>query len=343
MGKFDWFGFGKSAASSALGALFGQFAASRSQKYNERNMRIQQMYGQENMQMQHELNKDYQDFVWDNSAPRAVAAMKNAGLNPAGASTSLAGSQIAGAPASANMPSSVSPQVDFAGGIAALSNARLNMAKVQGQEIENAKEAIELKRKEDFASSLESKTTYWTLPNSDTPLSADELQHYRDQYREGKIKDEDMPVLNIVQGQSQGQREAERFKVENQAAITEAKAKDSVARLERKVADTKYNNDSYSSAVASIPNAELQKIRAEIERVGLDNFAQDFYNSHILGLQEKLLSIQVSEADAGSITSALAHIKDPSASIWDKFVTLLLYALKSLGGVNFSIGASKKL
>lgn len=135
---FDWTNFAQGAATQGVGSVLGFVNGLINQSYNKANMATQQRYAQQNMQLSNQLNKEFQDFVWKNEIPANVQAMKRAGLNPAGANTSLSGAGNVSNALSSFAPGSSAPQFDLLTGGRGLSDMVKALAEAKKSGVETS-------------------------------------------------------------------------------------------------------------------------------------------------------------------------------------------------------------
>lgn len=78
-------------AGSAMNAANQYGVNAQNQKYTQENMKLQNKLNKDEKSFQDALNRQYQDFLWNNQYSKAAGGMKAAGLNPADNGTSIGG------------------------------------------------------------------------------------------------------------------------------------------------------------------------------------------------------------------------------------------------------------
>lgn len=154
-------GAGAGALIGGIGSIFG---TSNSNKNTRKNMRYQTDLNKEQMAYNDNLNRQYQEFLWQRQMQAQVSGMKNAGINPSQVNPSLSGATASNAVHSgATGPSA--PVPDIVGGMSAGASAMLDLeqkranidlTKAQarqanstatGQDIENSATFVDLRRR----------------------------------------------------------------------------------------------------------------------------------------------------------------------------------------------------
>lgn len=132
------------AGVGALTGLAGSLFSNKKEQQNTRdNLLLQSKLNKEEMAYSQSLNRQYQDYLNQTQYGAQVAGMRNAGLNPAGASTSIAGMQ--GSNGLATGPSGpAGAKMDLSGALSSGASAGADI----GRNIEMQDAQLELIRSE---------------------------------------------------------------------------------------------------------------------------------------------------------------------------------------------------
>lgn len=319
---------GGTVLSGGIGLINGLI----NQGYNRSNMRLQQGYTQQNMALQNTLNKDFQKFAWDNAIPQTVASMKAAGLNPAGANTSLSGVGATGNPSGPSGPSAAPSNFDLLQGVTSLAQARVLQEQAKGQSIKNDIDAIELKHKQDAENVYDSsKDTYLADPNTGKEIPVSELQDWIVKNSDG-IKTREFPDVVIVPN-SYGRMEARKYMAENKSALSRATAEDLANRVQINVSNMQLSDslkNDITNALARVPVVERDKMLSEISRSKIATAIDQYKLDNMLPQQLEQLKLAVSEQELTTISGFLKQLKDPSLGAFDKFIAGIAFIAKSL-------------
>jgi len=294
---------------------------------NERAMKMQHKFNMEEMDHSQMLNKDYQNFLYNTQYGAAVQGMRGAGINPAGASTSIAGMSggnglsIGGTTAQPS-PGAGLDKLDILGSIETLKQlkegSKQAKEKTTQDQMKTESDKIDLENKK--AGQEEYNTEkYYTDPDTGEKIEPDQLDAWMKSHP-GTTPDLQVIKTKGGKGKMEAQRSKEEFKTsirEFKQRVDDADTRHALNKLERMVANGKMDNQKVMDALVTMPVAEKRRINAMADQLEADK--------DLIKVKKELEEKRKADFDYTSVQGVMDKINDKDASFFEKFLAVLIW------------------
>lgn len=286
------------------------------------------------MNMQQNINQSYQRFLWNNSAPQQIAALKRAGLNPAMGADGITADSLPAAQGSV----STAPMPNQGFDTNSLVNSLLLDKQIQSinqdihsKDLDNQIKEIEVENAKGEQEGYNNDFSYRD-PETEKPIPFEDLEKWKQEhpgmlpelissYRKGNKGR--LSALSQKEEYTTLSRERKGREDDVYTKFAENSYKRAESGLQEKIANQKINDDAFLNAIRELPKQQLNELVQEIKNKGLEYT----YKQKLIEYQD-MSNKQFSETSLGRL---IERLKDTDLSFGEKTLYTLTFIFNNLG------------